>query len=407
MATSLRLVLTRVRKGDQEKQHSLDQRQNQPTFQLPQEIWPIIFSSLSGRDLQTASDVCKNFRDILMPTLWHEPPFKKNSISMKELQEIAESNLPIRVLRLSQLKIDLDRSTITRYHDVVDREESWVKRTIDESQFKRLIKILKSCQLVSFILDECDKSLHELTQKQLRLLCQLPITHVNTMSFHPDIIPALIHAKKFPEMTITADFHKVLSTKDWKDLVRFPIVQITVDDFEQYPLDEYDDYICDNIRPQPRFIILTYGDVTPSQLQTIKRIKIFKLHLYALYIQDGVHNIMDFFHVLIENNQRPIIVFPLSVTFSGDEVASDIGLHDITPSDLQCIFQFPVEVLNTQILRFVDGTADTFAELIAKKHIQSPFRMFVIDQSQEFFTNAHLEKFKLIGLNPILPGAHE
>jgi len=148
-----------------------------PTFQLPQEIWTIIFSSLSGRDLQTASDVCKNFRDILLPTLWHEPRFKKNSISMKELQEIAVSNLPIRVLRLSQFKIDYD--------------DTKVPEIVIESQFKRLIKILKSFELVSFILDECDKSLCGLTQKQLRLLCQLPITHFNTRSFHPDIIHTL------------------------------------------------------------------------------------------------------------------------------------------------------------------------------------------------------------------------
>jgi len=70
---------------------------------LPIEIWTEILSYLSrGQDVKNAMLTCKMFHPIARRILWAKPAFKK-VLDLELLKELAELNVPIRELKLSQL----------------------------------------------------------------------------------------------------------------------------------------------------------------------------------------------------------------------------------------------------------------------------------------------------------------
>jgi len=340
------------------------ERQQQPQYSIPAEIWENVFMQLRTLDGKAVCQVCQHFWAMSRSILWAVTALKDGSQFL--LKELLAAKLPIKHLRASQVfnggKIDPN------------------------------IKQLLQMKLSSFDLDNSNPISN---RTNLNELCRLPITRINTSTWPTQIIQALNRAGKYPEVTLEGfDFIMYLGQHDWETLSTFPIISRIVliksnsalwISFSTDIFKRLDQSMNTHLPTKPRLTIDML--LNPSALSEFKLTKISELVLNAL---ENSYPLTEYLDVLARNNQTPVI------KFQSDDFKEHI--HVMTTIVMRRLFTFKVPIFSTQSLELIGDTSE-FAKIIVNKHKKEPFQKFEIDPND--FGTEELAMFKSVGLDPV------
>jgi len=357
---------------------------------LPVEVWDMILSLLSHPDLLCICPLSRLMWQVARLLLWYEPQFQTEAnMGLKQLQALAKLNLPIKSLRLFDIRVPRAERDIKRLVSFIAAKFDLVAFKIDKYWYG------------SFNEDneDTDEGCHDLSIKQLECFLRLPVTHINTrsVSFYMDtseFVSFLERATELKEVVVDGVFHDTRKISDWVELSRFPIVEVNTEFFfefsdlpvlEQLEKLEHYDNVMAAVSPT-RYIIDPSSNVMLHHLLALRSIKITKLHLPSL---SETFTFKEYASAMAIYNQTPTLVIP------GDGLRTDL-----LASDMGRLFQFPIEELYTKDLPLTRDNIDEVVDLIVDNHTRQPMLKFVPDIThvRNLFRAKHVRLLRAAGL---------